>query len=234
MSNSSAPSGKPYVYAFSSGQLVLLVCTVLVLMALSLMLGIRIERHQQVAELEAFGTMPTVHTKAVSETVEILPEVEPAPVSPAPMAEEPVASAEASTPVPSVGKAAVPEPAPKPAPTAAKPEAPAPAPAPKPEPVKQVAAPKPPAPAVEKKEAVQGHYAVQITSSQDRAMATYHMQVLKEKNFPAFIQEVDLGSKGTFYRVLVGPYQSEDEARNVQKELQKDSRFAECYVRHLP
>jgi cell division protein FtsN len=46
MSDKSFPPGKSYVYAFSSGRLVLLVCLVLALMVFSLMLGIRIEKYQ--------------------------------------------------------------------------------------------------------------------------------------------------------------------------------------------
>ena len=96
MSDKSFPSGKPYVYAFSSGRLVLLVCVVLALMAFSLMLGIRIERYQGASSSVAVRKaairppvqMPAEPPKAVAETEAPIPanvasETETTPPAPA-------------------------------------------------------------------------------------------------------------------------------------------------------
>ena len=51
MMNKPGQPDKARVYAFGNKRLVLLACMVLLLIALSMMLGIRIERHQQSAAL---------------------------------------------------------------------------------------------------------------------------------------------------------------------------------------
>jgi len=215
---------------------------VLILMALSLMLGIRIERYQSGVGFQHFEqavqapliTSPESITDAVKtvQTEEVAPAAalhsKPAPEPPAVAAKEEVKPEAPPQISPQVVSAVVPvkaedvkaeEGKAEPAKVVEKKDLPAP---PAPE-QKQAAA------TVEK-----GHFAIQVTSSQDKNMATAQMSTLKDKGFPSFIEEIDIENKGRFYRVLVGPYQTEAEATEVLSRLKKDSRFAGGYVRFLP
>lgn len=230
MSPKSVPPDKPYVYAFSTGRLVLLVCVVLALMALSLMLGIRIERFQKPSNFAIGESSRPAPLKPPSEPAEEPPEAaatataQPQDVAPAAPEKPEVKSTTASEqppPAPEKPKAAEPAPPPKPEPKVA-------APAPKPEPKK------PAPPPAKKEEPPTFHYAIQVASSQDKSMAASHMEVLKGKGFASYVEEVDLGAKGRFFRVMVGPFQTEAEANKAQGKLAADSRFADCYVRYLP
>jgi len=204
---------KARVYAFSNKRLVLLACMVLLLIALSIMLGIRIERHQQSASL--------------------IPREAPAPlepVEPPPAVKAPVSKPAASPKAGTKPKAA---PATKPSPKvaapvkAAQPKEPAAAPAVAPQPSKPVAAPV-------VKAAQKAHYAVQVEASQDNTKAKLAVDMLKKKGFPSYLEETSVEGKGRFFRVMAGPYKTEAEATETQKALAKDSRFAGCYVRYLP
>ena len=263
MTNNSAPPGKPYVYAFSSGRLVLLVCMVLLLVALSFMLGIRIERYQQSAKLAAFDSMRETPPKQVYVPVETVQEPEPE------HAEAPPPTEPAAIPIqqPRPEQKAVPkQTAPKQEvqkPVAQKPVVqkqevvtpPKPKEKPKPAPPKKLVEPlqqpkkekkavvkeapkvipkEPPPPAPKKVEATGLNYAIQIASSQDKALAESQRNILNKKGFASYIEVIDLAAKGRFYRVMVGPFQTKAEATNVQKQLTKDPTFADCYVRQLP
>jgi cell division protein FtsN len=115
------------------------------------------------------------------------------------------------------------------------------APAPKPSPPKQVA-PEPaktepekaPPPPKKIEEDVRLHYAIQVASSQDKRLAESHKDLLNNKGFTSYIEVINLESRGTFYRVMVGPFRTKTEAENVRGQLIRDSRFADCYVRYLP
>lgn len=252
MMNNSVPPGKPYVYAFSSGRLVLLVCIVLVLISLSFMLGIRIERYQQSARPVIYETARTLPSAAAAPTQPV-PETAPEPAEIAPAA--PPSLEEAKTgqvaESPSVAEATVEdvapetkpiEPAEKPVEKKPVPEAPKPvaqkeivAPAPKPVEKKIAApAPKPPAPEPKKVETSRLHYAVQVAASQDKTQAEFQKEVLGRKGFTSYIEVIDLPQKGRFYRVMVGPFKTDTEARSARSQLAKDPTFADCYVRYLP
>ncbi len=140
MRDNSIPPGKPYVYAFSSGRLVLLVCMVLALMAFSLMLGIRIERYQEGSGRIAVRNAklrPTVQTPAEPSKASAEAEVPaspsilsgpetplPGPISTATETAEPSKSPLASEPV-APEKAVAEAPAPPPVKASPKPETPA-------------------------------------------------------------------------------------------------------------
>ncbi|UCD56027.1 MAG: SPOR domain-containing protein [Candidatus Hydrogenedentota bacterium] len=248
MTNKTSQPGKPYVYAFSSARLVLLACVVLALMALSLMLGIRIERYQRASEVVAFERLPRAPVQAPSEPAGAPSETEtpvaepqkatpaqaekPAaqkvvsPKQPPPAPPEPEEARAAEPPKPEEAKAAEP---PKPEETkVAEPPKPEPSVStPKVEPRKQVPPP-------EKKEVPKGHYAIQVSSSQDKAMAISQAQVLKRKAFPAYIEAINLGAKGRWFRVMIGPFRTKAEAEKVLSRLAEDSSFAGSYVRYLP
>jgi septal ring-binding cell division protein DamX len=194
------------------------------------MLGIRIERFQKPSNFaisESGG--PTV-VKPPSEPAEEPPEAataaaaqpqEATPDAPEKPKAEPPTSSEQPPPAPEKPKATEPAPAPKPEPKAA-------APAPKPAPEK------PAPPPAKKEEAPTFHYAVQVSSSQDKSMAASYTEVLKGKGFASYVEEVDLGDRGRFFRVMVGPFKTEAEAKKARGQLVADSRFVDSYIRYLP
>ncbi|MBI5117911.1 SPOR domain-containing protein [Candidatus Poribacteria bacterium] len=163
MSGKTSLPDKPYVFGFNSGRLVMVVCAVLVLMALSIMLGIRIEKYQRPYEALAPEATPSVPAPVTAEPAQQLPEAEPSPApavppsasptTPAPAvmtpgvsSEKPAAASAAPAPAPEAPKQAVPAPAAQPKPAVAIPQKPKvaePPPAPKPQPASAAPAPKP-------------------------------------------------------------------------------------------
>ena len=65
----------------------------------------------------------------------------------------------------------------------------------------------------------QGQYAVQLASFPDLAIAKEMEASLKSKTYPAYIETVNLPGKGTWYRVKVGGFTSEDEARKYGNDM---------------
>lgn len=226
MNDKGRHSDKPYIYAFSSGRLVALACIVLVLVALSLMLGIRIEKYQASREIAAFEPPPPAPPQTPPPTIK--PPLEKPPPEPVdqPSAKETVAETSVS-PSPETPLTRKEESAPAPVSKTTK-KAEAPAPAAK----KEQTAPQPPATTAKP---VKGHFAVQVSSSQDKALADSLVGILRKQEFKSYLEETTLESGGgTWFRVLVGPYATRDEAEKAQKEIAKDSRFADSYVRYLP
>lgn len=66
-----------------------------------------------------------------------------------------------------------------------------------------------------------GSHAVQIGSFGSAADAIALKKRLLQKNYPAFMVEADLGKKGLWYRVRVGPYADAVAAKQVQQLLAK-------------
>jgi cell division septation protein DedD len=232
MTGKSTLPEKPYVFAFKSGRLVMVVCAILLLIALSIMLGIRIEKYQRPYEAFAPENAPSVIPPAPVEPMQALPETD-------------------TNASPSAASAATPEAAPAPSPVAAMPTqttaAPAPAAAEKPKPMEPAPAPEPqpkpaavppkkvepskPAPPPTKKEPPKTQYAIQVSASKDRAMSASEADILKNKGLPAYVEEIVAADKSKLYRVKVGPFSSEAEANKVKSQLVKDSRFAGAYIR---
>lgn len=61
-------------------------------------------------------------------------------------------------------------------------------------------------------EAKGGKYSIQLSSSQDKAQSLRRVEDLKKKGYPAFLEEVEIKGKGTWYRVKVGHFAARDEA----------------------
>ena len=110
-------------------------------------------------------------------------------------------------------------------------EAPTPAPpprthaAPAPAPVAVAAAAPAPAPAAEAAPPSGGGYSVQVTSQRSEADAQSAFRALQAK-FPnqlggrePLVRRADLGAKGTYYRALVGPFASAEEAAGMCSSL---------------
>jgi len=219
MTRNPVPPDKPFVYAFNTPRLVLLVCIVLVLITFSLMLGIRIERYQQTTSLAGYETIrdlsPEIVPESMTEPAGVKRDtaksttLKPAPLQPTDSAKKEPADQPASakailqkTPSKTETKAAAP----------AEPQ-------------------KPPA---KKKTSTGRHYAVQVSSSQNKAKSVALVNTLKKKGFAAYLEEIDLGAKGLFYRIMVGPFETEKEAKKVQNQLAADSKFSGAYIRYLP
>jgi cell division septation protein DedD len=65
----------------------------------------------------------------------------------------------------------------------------------------------------------EGQYAVQLASFPDLQLAKEMEKSLKSKTYPAYIETVDLPGKGTWYRVKVGGFPSEDEAKRYGNDI---------------
>ena len=218
MTNNPVPPNKPYVYAFSTRRLVLLACTVLALIALSLMLGIRIERYQRSADIASVGGVGEVSPAdskpgVAPQKAATKPKAEPAATSD--VKGKPVESDSQPKPKPLVSTKAT-----QAAKSAAKPAV--------------AAKPTRPSASSVEKTVPRGHYAVQVESSQDRAKAGLQVELLKKKGFASYLEETQLENRGLYFRVMVGPFRTRAEAVKAQSALAKDSRFAGSYIRYLP
>jgi cell division septation protein DedD len=64
-------------------------------------------------------------------------------------------------------------------------------------------------------------FTLQLSAFQDRQEADAFMSTLKAAGFQAYVNEADVGSKGTFYRVRIGSYRSADAAQDAKAELER-------------
>jgi cell division septation protein DedD len=225
VTNDIVPSDRPHVYAFSTKRLVLMASIVLLLIALSLMLGIRIERYQQTQTVAPATPAVMYGSGAKQEPAALKAGVTETPAPAKPDAKSAVSTSVKSQPI-APKKAVAPKlaeqakPAPKPKKKAA---------APKPAPEKEAKTPAP-APKVAPKK----HFAVQVQSSQDKAKAALQVDTLKKKGFDAYLEDVQLEGKGTFYRVMVGPFATKAQANEAKTALARDSRFTDSLIRYIP
>lgn len=67
---------------------------------------------------------------------------------------------------------------------------------------------------------VDGKYVVQVSSTQDKNEAVRKSSQLQALHFPVYLQSVDLGERGVWQRVLVGPYADHADAAKVAALLQ--------------
>ena len=67
-------------------------------------------------------------------------------------------------------------------------------------------------------------YTLQLSSFQDRAEAEAFLGSLRAAGFQAYVTEVDVGGKGTFYRVRHGAYRSAEAASDAKAELERVTR----------
>jgi DedD protein len=64
-------------------------------------------------------------------------------------------------------------------------------------------------------------FTLQLSSFQDRQEAAGLLSSLKAAGFPAYVTEINVGGKGTFYRVRYGSYRSADAANDARAELER-------------
>lgn len=64
-------------------------------------------------------------------------------------------------------------------------------------------------------------YTIQIASFQKQSMADNLKKELEGNNYAAYVASRDLGSKGTWYRVYVGQYESKTQAETALNDIKK-------------
>ena len=65
-------------------------------------------------------------------------------------------------------------------------------------------------------------YAIQVFSFKDKVRAEASLKKLQEKGYSAYILMSDLGPRGIFYRVRVGSFATEEEARKKVDVVRRD------------
>ncbi len=65
-------------------------------------------------------------------------------------------------------------------------------------------------------------FAVQVFSFKEKGRADAALKLLKDKGYTAYIMMSDLGPRGVFYRVRVGSFASEAEAKKNLENISKD------------
>lgn len=225
-----------YTVTFSSNRLLLAVCSLLLLMVLCTMLGIRIERFQQrqalILEARA-GLEPALPPTLVAAppAAPVRPTVvehrtpirQSASTKPSRLVDlPPQTSAPAAKPARTISAADLPDTIPAPTPILLA-KAAEPAPAAKPKPAA--------APAATPAAAPSSGFVVQVASSRDRDLANQRAHLLNGQGVPAFVESADLGSKGVWYRVLAGTFRSKTEANAILAKLQTSPQFEASFVR---
>ena len=76
-------------------------------------------------------------------------------------------------------------------------------------------------------------YVIQAISTSSRADARNARRKIMAEGFPAGIFEVDLGEKGRWYRVYVGPYDTEAEVRVALESVRTIPGFKASFVKPL-
>jgi cell division septation protein DedD len=65
-------------------------------------------------------------------------------------------------------------------------------------------------------------FAVQVFSFKEKARAEVGLKMLKDKGYPAYVMMSDLGPRGIFYRVRVGSFTTDEEARKNLESVIRD------------
>jgi len=85
----------------------------------------------------------------------------------------------------------------------------------------------------ERSRVVGSKYMIQAISTSDHEDAGAARKKLMAKGFPAGIFEADLGERGKWYRVYVGPYDSDEEAQSAVKAVHRIPGFEASFVKSL-
>lgn len=76
-----------------------------------------------------------------------------------------------------------------------------------------------------------GGYTIQLSSSGDKAEAEKRVKELKGKSYDAYMVQVSIPDKGTFYRIRVGHYKDGAQAGKALKILQtRESNYYEAWI----
>jgi succinoglycan biosynthesis transport protein ExoP len=77
-------------------------------------------------------------------------------------------------------------------------------------------------------------YSLQVASLQDRAKSLAHAEALRAQGLDAFTVPIRIPGKGTWYRVLIGGFDSASSAAEAGRELQAKRRIRQVLVHSLP
>ena len=90
--------------------------------------------------------------------------------------------------------------------------------------MEKIAASKPQSAVVEASKGVinKAAFAVQVFSFKEKTRADASLKQLKDKGYSAYVMMSDLGPKGIFYRVRVGSFATEEEAKKNLESVTKD------------
>ncbi|GAB4330489.1 MAG: hypothetical protein Kow0099_01080 [Candidatus Abyssubacteria bacterium] len=98
---------------------------------------------------------------------------------------------------------------------------------------KSEAEPSPPSSESVPQPELQSEFVIQAISTSKREEAITARNTFINQGFPAGIFEVDLGDKGKWYRVYVGPYDSEADARADLESVRQVPGFKASFVKSL-
>jgi len=70
-----------------------------------------------------------------------------------------------------------------------------------------------------------GAYLVQAASFRQLDEARAFQEKLTGKDYPAYVEKIDLGSKGVWFRVLTGPFKGPDQAQKIAAKLHDEFRI---------
>lgn len=76
-------------------------------------------------------------------------------------------------------------------------------------------------------------YVIQAISTPNRGEASHARHEIMDEGFPAGIFEANLGERGMWYRVYIGPYNDESEAKAILNSVQRIPGFQTSFVRPL-
>lgn len=79
----------------------------------------------------------------------------------------------------------------------------------------------------------QVNYVIQAMSTSNRTDAYAARKRIMAEGFPAGIFEADLPGRGTWYRVYIGPYETETEARPALEAVRDIPGFAESFLKKI-
>lgn len=65
-------------------------------------------------------------------------------------------------------------------------------------------------------------FSVQVYSFKEKSRADAALKLLKEKNYQGYVMVSDLGERGIWYRVRVGTFSTEEEARRILESVIQD------------
>ena len=65
-------------------------------------------------------------------------------------------------------------------------------------------------------------YAVQLGAFSERARAVKLLRLMRSRGYPAYMSEQGKGPSSTLYRLMLGPYESRQEAERMKREISKE------------
>jgi cell division septation protein DedD len=77
-------------------------------------------------------------------------------------------------------------------------------------------------------------YAVHVSSVKSKSGADEEADTIAATGVPVFVREVDLETKGRWYRIYIGPYADKETARREEAELRATGKYDYTQVQRVP